>query len=465
MSSPSQNPSAAPSAPGGQPSPRPIRQSASLAVLRDGPDGLEVLLLRRADKPNDQNSGASVFPGGLLDAHDRHLHASCAGLDDAAASLRLRVPAGGLDFYAAAVRECFEEAGLLLACDAGNQLVPLAGLPDETLQAMRAAAAAGTDALLTLCDAQGWRLAMDRLEYFAHWITPPGMPRRFDTRFFVAALPPSQQVQVDAVEVVEHAWLKPSEAVSPERGLKLMNVTRRILEHLSSFSSVDECIAHARAQTRVPLNMPRLASGPGGKRPVNIDEPAWAEIGFLDPDGRGDARHTLEGGLVMALAPRVWRVTAVAPDAQPGDAEAPPAGRHSYVIGDPEHGWTVIDALPGDADQMARLQDAAPGLVQRVLSTSGAWSDDDATLLRQAWPLADLGRHAPGDVLPLAGGAQLEVLKGAGGETHGRCYLLRPEGLVFIGDGVLPASDELPPDAAWVAAARGFLRAASPGMH
>ncbi|MDM0043789.1 NUDIX domain-containing protein [Variovorax dokdonensis] len=461
-SSPSLNPAATPV---GSPVPRSIRQSASLVVLRDGAEGLEVLLLRRADKPNDQNSGASVFPGGLLDAHDRRLHAHCAGLDDAGASLRLAVPTGGLDFYAAAVRECFEEAGLLLACDARDQLVPLTGLPHETLKAMRSAAAAGTDALLSLCDAQGWRLAMDRLEYFAHWITPPGMPRRFDTRFFLAAMPPDQEVLVDAVEIVEHAWLTPSEAVSPERGLKLMNVTRRILEHLDGFATVAECVAHARAQTRVALNMPRLAGGPGGKRPVNIEEPAWAEIGFLDPDGRGDARHTLEGGLVMALAPRVWRVTSVATEPHSGEDGALPAGHHSYAVGDAEQGWTLIDPLPGDADQMARLRDVASNQVVRVWSTRGPWRDAELALLRQAWPGAELAQPSAGDVIALAGGAQFEVLSGAGARDDARAYMLRPEGLVFVGEGLLAAPDALPPDAAWVAGAQGFLQAARPVAH
>jgi len=447
-----QTPPASPDAPV---APRPIRQSASLAVLRNGPGGLEVLLLRRADKPNDQNSGASVFPGGLLDAHDRHLHAHCTGAD-AAASLRLCVDGGGLDYYAAAIRECFEEAGLLLACDTAGGCVALDGLPATQLEAMRAAAAAGTDALLSVCDAQGWKLATDRLEYFAHWITPPGMPRRFDTRFFVAALPPGQAVRVDGVEIVEHAWLRPAEAIAPGRGLKLMNVTRRILQHLAGFGSVEECMAQARAQARVPLNMPRLASGPGGKRPVNIEEAAWAEIGYLDPDGRGDARHTLEGGLVMALAPRVWRVTATAPEGTAAGGDAPAPGAHSYLIGDTESGWTLIDPLPADAAQLARLRDAAPGLVLRVLSTAGPWPDAEAAVLREVWPQADLTRHAAGEVLPLAGGAQLEVLAGAG-DAGARCYLLRPEGLLFTGEHPPGPADALPPDAAWVAPARGFL--------
>ena len=77
-------------------------------MLRDGAQGLEVLLLRRAEKVNDQNSGASVFPGGLLDAHDRGLHDFCCGIDDAWASARLALPAGGLHYFAAARPGCFE---------------------------------------------------------------------------------------------------------------------------------------------------------------------------------------------------------------------------------------------------------------------------------------------------------------------------------------------------------------------
>ena len=101
------------------------RQSASVIVLRDAPRGLEVLLLKRAEKPGDQNSGASVFPGGLLDKADAGHHELCTGLTDAEASARLGVPSGGLDYWIAAVRECFEEAGLLFATEADGSLVDL----------------------------------------------------------------------------------------------------------------------------------------------------------------------------------------------------------------------------------------------------------------------------------------------------------------------------------------------------
>lgn len=427
------------------PVPRPIRQAATLIVLRDGEHGLETLLLRRADKPNDQNSGASVFPGGLLDAHDRRLHGCCAGMDDIAASARLSVAQGGLDYYAAAVRECFEEAGLLYAQDAQGRLVDLEHLAAGELAAMRAAAAAGTEALLAMCEPRGWQLAMDRLAYFAHWLTPPGMPRRFDTRFFIAAVPPHQDVQIDSVEIAEHSWLRPRDAIDPARRLKLMNVQRRILMQLAEFGTVDECMAHSRAQQRIVLNMPRLATGTGGARPVNIEEPAYAEVGFVDPDGQGHARHTLEGGLAMALSPRVWRVTG-------GEPESP--GVHSYFVGEGD-AWALIDPPLQDAAHLAALVAAAPGTVRWIACTRGSEPGNEA--LRAAWPDAEHLHASPGDELQL-GDAALRVLASRIDPT-GRHFLLLSEGVLFAGDSDIAAED-LPADATWIAAARGFLRKA-----
>ncbi|MGJ7509656.1 NUDIX hydrolase [Variovorax sp. GT1P44] len=213
---------------------RPVRVAATLIVLRDGASGLEVLMLRRAEKEADQNSGASVFPGGTLDAQDRALHALCIGVDDAAASSRLALPAHGLDYYVAAVRECFEEAGLLFASGADGPLVELDAMPVDELAAMRLAVEEGGDALGKLCTDRGWRLAVDRLAYFSHWLTPLGMPRRFDTRFFVAIEPQRQSARPDGRETVEHTWFRPADALDPARGLKLMNVQRRILQHLAT---------------------------------------------------------------------------------------------------------------------------------------------------------------------------------------------------------------------------------------
>ncbi|WP_042579862.1 NUDIX hydrolase [Variovorax paradoxus] len=407
-------------APAPVPTSRPIRTAATLVVLRDGSEGLEALMLRRAEKANDQNSGASVFPGGVLDAHDRHLHPLCTGLDDAAASVRLAVPEGGLDFYAAAIRECFEEAGLLFANDARNRPVQLIDLPLGELATMRDAAEQGTDALLAMCSRHGWRLAGDRVVYFGHWLTPPGMPRRFDTRFFVALMPAGQEVRPDGRETVEHMWLRPADALDPARGLKLMNVTRRVLQQLDAFNRADEFMAHARQLREIPLNMPRLADGPEGRRAVNIEEPAYDEIGHLDPEGRGDARYALEPGLVTRLSGRVVRVVGSASD-------------NSYLVGGSE-GWASIGPAPLDD----ALRAAAPGPVRWTVPAQSDW---------------------PGDMLDL-GGATLRMLKSGEGAPS---LLLVEERMLFTGPDVATTGTN---DAIeWIAPSRGFIHRPRAASH
>ncbi|MEJ8825532.1 NUDIX domain-containing protein [Variovorax humicola] len=432
------------------PTPRPIRAASTLLVLRDANDGLEVLLLRRAEKANDQNSGASVFPGGMLDAHDRSLHGLCAGLDDAAASARLSVAAAGLDYYAAAVRECFEEAGILFASDADGRLVELGGLPPEELAAMRNAAAQGTDALIAMCEGKRWRLAADRLAYFSHWLTPPGMPRRFDTRFFVALMPHAQVASEDGSETVEHMWLRPADALAPERGLKLMNVTRRILQQLSGFERASDCLAYARALREIPLNMPRLAQGPQGQRAVNNEEPAYEELGHVDPDGKCTGYYALEAGLVMQLSPRVWRVT----DSLDGWTKAP--GSNSYFVGEAGGDCALIDPMPAGSPHFGALRDAAPGPVRRILSTRQGVSAAALDALRASWPdAAAVAQPAAGDVLHV-GGATIQATNAADG-SNALNFLLVEERLLFTGAGSIAGSDARE-SVDWLAPGQGFMR-------
>jgi 8-oxo-dGTP pyrophosphatase MutT (NUDIX family) len=405
---------------------RPIRYAATVIVLRDGAAGMEVLMLRRMEKEADQYSGAAVFPGGTLDENDRHLHVHCVGLDDAAASQRLAVPANGLDDYAAAVRECFEEAGLLYAIGADGQPVTLDDWPSAEVDALRAFVDEGGDATLRLCQRHGWRLAVDQLAYFSHWLTPMGLPRRYDTRFFVALAPAAQTARPDGRETVEALWLRPADALAPARGLKLMNVQRLILKQLAAFQSAADCIRHARQLDQVPLTMPRIAQGPAGIRPVNPGEPAYDELSRIDPDGQGHGRYALTPGLVTPLSPRVIRVTA-----QSGDRLL-----NSYFIGEGE-AWALIDASPGDAAHAATLAASAPGPVRQTLV---------------------IGGPAPSQADRIAlGGCTLRVLHAAGQPQTIGALLLEEEKLLFLRD-----ADQLPAFASagaeWLAPASGFLR-------
>ena len=439
--------------------PRP-RHSASLIVVRDGRDGLEVLMLRRAEREGDQNSGAAVFPGGHLDAEDRLAHPLCNRLDDARASALLRVDAGGLDYWVAAIRECFEEAGLLLAVDAAGRWVDLGVLGEEPVRAMRHDLHAGRIDLVALCERHGWRLATDRLHYFSHWLTPPGRPKRFDTRFLVAIAPPQQTASADETESAELMWLRPADALSAERGLKLMLVTEETLRTLATFQRADDVIAFAARPREVPLTMPRIGSSAKGMRPVLPTHWAYAEIGRLDPDGRGDVGIELVPGRAVRLSPRIVRVTA-----DNGSVMTGP-GTNSYFVGDPGGPCTLIDPGPDDPAHVQALLAAAPGPIERILVTHTHKDHSPAAqALRAATGAPLFGRVAEhpewqdgsfkpdttlrhGDRLVLGADCTLRVIHTPGHASNHLCYLLEQERLLFTGDHLMQGSTVVinPPD-------------------
>jgi glyoxylase-like metal-dependent hydrolase (beta-lactamase superfamily II)/8-oxo-dGTP pyrophosphatase MutT (NUDIX family) len=437
------------------------RHSASLIVLRDGAGGLEVLMLRRAERAGDQNSGAAVFPGGHLDEADVHAHPLCVGLTDAQASARLRVDAGGLNYWVAALRECFEESGLLLALDASGRWADLDALGDAaTLMALRQRLNDGELDIASLCRQHGWRLATDRVAYFSHWLTPPGRPKRFDTRFFITIAPPNQRASADETESAELMWLKPADALAPERGLKLMLVTEETLRALSKFQGAADALAFAERQRDVPLMMPRIGSDAKGMRPVLPTHWAYAEIGRLDPDGRGDAGLDLVPGRAVRLSPRVVRVTA-----DNGSVMTGP-GTNSYFVGDSGGPCALIDPGPDDAAHVQALLAAAPGPITRILVTHTHKDHSPAAQALKAATGAPLfGRVAnfpewqdtafqpdtalkQGDRIELGADATLRVVHTPGHASNHLCYLLEQEKLLFTGDHLMQGSTVVinPPD-------------------
>ena len=321
------------------------------------------------------------FPGGLLDATDRGHYDRCHGLDDRAASARLGLPSDGLHYYVAAVRECFEEAGLLVAVDAAGEPIDLSGIPEAELWELRRALHANRIGMAEVCERIGARLAVDRLAYLSHWITPLGMPKIFDTRFFVTRLPPGQQALHDSVEAVDLLWLTPHQALDAARGLKLMNVTERTLRHLAAFDDAQSVIDAARAATVVPVTRPRVAATAGGARSVvNPGDAAYAEVGRLDPHGQGRTCSELVPGRAVWLSPRVLRVTA------PNGSLMTGPGTNSYFIGAPAgDDWALLDAGPDDAAHVKALIAAAPGRITRLLGHAYPQG-----------PFAGGGRPAPG---------------------------------------------------------------------
>ena len=265
----------------------PALPAATVTLVRDMPRGLEVLMLQR----NHQSGfmpGMFLFPGGALDAGDADpaVLARCAGLSDEAASTALGIPSGGLRYWAAAIRESFEEAGVLLACDACGALVnprtaPRAGRFEE----YRTRLNAGEEVLADLLQLEDLTLAVDRLTYFSHWITPVGAPRRYDTRFFVATAPHDQEALPDNVEAIHHVWVSPGSALDRYRSgeFKMRTPTIRTLEQFAAFTTVDSLIAALREQQAIPAMLPRI--GPRGERLLPGD-PGYDEIAAAEAQGQ-----------------------------------------------------------------------------------------------------------------------------------------------------------------------------------
>jgi glyoxylase-like metal-dependent hydrolase (beta-lactamase superfamily II)/8-oxo-dGTP pyrophosphatase MutT (NUDIX family) len=448
------------------------RRAATLILVRDGVAGMEVLLLRRVERSGDRSSGAFVFPGGTLDAADNRWHAQCTGLDDAQASRRLDVASGGLDYYVAAIRECFEEAGVLLACDPAGELAVLDAHDAAAIDALRAQLRRGESDLGGLCQQLGLRLAADRLAYHSHWLTPPGLPKRFDTRFFVARMPPRQTAALHSEETLEHCWLRPSQALERAAELRLPNPTRRTLQAIAGFASADDCVAHAQSLHAIRRIMPLVADGPQGLRPVHPDEPMYVEIARLDPHGAGHARYAIEPGRAVRLSARVWRLTAPNPGAMTGP------GTNTYFVG-ADAAWAVIDPGPDDAAHVQATLAAAPGPIRHILVTHTHRDHSPAARRLQALSGAELlGLAAPhadghdafvpdrtlhgGELLALGPDATLRVVHTPGHASNHLCYLLLEEKTLFTGDHVMQGSTVVinPPDgdmAAYLASLQSLL--------
>lgn len=255
-----------------------LRDAATVLILRDGPTGLEVFMLRR-NLNSDFVGGAYVFPGGAVDPADRHvdLEPVCEGRTDADASRRLGIGSGGLAFWVAAIRESFEEAGVLLAYD----LDGVVDLDDAESSARwghhRQQVDTGQLTMVDLCRLEGLRLAVDGMHYFSHWITPEGAPRRYDTRFFLAAAPENQTPLHDDHEVIANEWLRPADAIArAESGeLTMMPPTIASLKAISRFDTAAAALDAAREITHVPEVLPRVIEVDGGMRIVLPGDPAY----------------------------------------------------------------------------------------------------------------------------------------------------------------------------------------------
>jgi 8-oxo-dGTP pyrophosphatase MutT (NUDIX family) len=238
------------------------RPASTILLLRDGPGSeIEVFMMVRHYEI-DFNSGALVFPGGSVDKGDQdiiqnsELYSGGEGLD-----------ASELSFRIAAIRETFEESGILLARSRGSKVLIDAKRAGEIEAAHRTELCEGKTSFLKVLTDSGILLALDELVPYAHWITPEGVPKRFDTWFFLAAAPPEQVGAHDGKESTDSIWLSPREALAGgESGrFKLPFPTTRNLIRLGKQRSVAAALGDAGGRPIVTV-MPVVTKVNGGRQ-------------------------------------------------------------------------------------------------------------------------------------------------------------------------------------------------------
>jgi 8-oxo-dGTP pyrophosphatase MutT (NUDIX family) len=250
-----------------EPEPATLIASASILLLRDGPDGPEVLMQQRHEEVGDF-AGALTFPGGKVVPGDN------------SAAVRARADGGEthsddeLAYAASAVRETFEECGVLLARRAATGPL-IDGDRVTTTFIDRPALDAEELALGDFLAKHDLRLALDRITPWSHWITPVIAPRRYDTWFYVAAVPDGQIADADSRETVEMIWIRPEDALeladAGHRSLYL--ATRLNLLELMEFDTVEGVLSHARGKD-IRIAQPERVQAESGGYMMRLDADA-----------------------------------------------------------------------------------------------------------------------------------------------------------------------------------------------
>lgn len=248
------------------------RLAAAIMLMREQRDaadrrGVEVFMVQRVTR-SEFMPDVYVFPGGSVTNSDREAEQSpglCRPVSSGKADPEERT-ASGIGVRVAAIREVFEEAGVLLAYR-DERILAIGGNEVARYQRYREALQQGRGSLIDMARAERLALATDQLHYFAHWITPEGLPKRFDTHFFIAAAPEQQEAAYDHLETSAGAWINPTAALAAyKRGeFPLVFATIHQLRALATFNSVQEAIAFTETH-HVPQRMPILEYKDGATR-------------------------------------------------------------------------------------------------------------------------------------------------------------------------------------------------------
>jgi len=439
------------------------RPAATILLLREASAAPEVFMLQRTSKAVFL-PGAFVFPGGALDPDDASERAlrRVRGMDDATASARLGLASGGLAYWVAAARECFEESGILLAWDEKNHSVN----PERanSLEHLREPLNAGSLLFSDFLEKENLFIPAQEIAYYSHWITAPGRPRRFSTRFFVACAPAGQQGAHDRSETVHSVWVSPREAL--ERGkrkeIELIFPTRSTLADLASLRTPGEVFEHASKLGDIEVNAACWAlDHEGSQRLFRRADPPYYEIHWSDPEEKGDTCFVIQPDIPKRLDQTVTRITAPNPGMMTGP------GTNAYLLGrlDGGGGLAVIDPGPAIDAHVAKILEAGAGRIRWILTThTHVDHSPAAALLKSATGARVMGlprpadgnqdhSYAPDHVLAdgerlALDGFTLRAIHTPGHASNHLCYLLEETKMLFTGDHVMQGSTVVinPPD-------------------
>lgn len=439
--------------------PAAVLPAATVLLLRDTPEGLEVLMTRRSASASFA-PGAYVFPGGRIEEAD-------AG----AQAVATRRPAQSdlqLTQSVAAVRECFEELGVLLARHPDGRPVD-PGVVDAMDRSTTSAVA-----LAEQCVARDLLLATDQVYTLAHWITDRDLPKRFDVPFLAARMPEGQTPTADEAEQFEPCWVRPADALARHQagGFFMIFPTLRTLERLAACATVeavlDACANRPGGEGPLWTSCPRAGLLRGKEARYMEHESPFGELALVCPDGQIVHELGWQTEAPVALLKNLRRLTAPNPGAMTGP------GTNSYIVGDPATGYIVIDPGPDDAAHLERLHQATGGDIRLIVCThSHPDHSPGAAPLQAMCPVASkppiLGLPSAPTARPtshfvpervLQDGERM-LLQDGQGTTHTLravhtpghaanhlCLVLEEDALLFSGDHVLNGSTTVvdPPD-------------------
>jgi recombination protein RecT len=393
--------------------------------------------------------GAYVFPGGAIDAADAQAH-------DIAARRPTQVDER-LTQAIAAIRESFEELGVLLARHRDGSPVTSADVASLDRHAPFA----------DQCRQRGLVLAADQVFVLAHWITDRDLPRRFDVPFLVARMPEGQSPVADEAEQFEPVWVRPSDALARHKAGQFFIIfpTIRTLERLEKFASVDAVLAACAGDQPLWTSCPRAGFVQGAEARYMEHEMQFGELALVCPDGQLLHHLDWRTDQPVALLKNLVRVTAPNPGVMTGP------GTNGYIVGDPDTGYIVVDPGPDEPAHQQRIWRATGGDIRMIVCTHSHADHSPGARPLQALcrtrppilglPSAPTARPASeftpdraladGEVVAVSGNGtthSLKVLHTPGHAANHLCLVLLEDGLLFSGDHILNGSTTVvdPPD-------------------